>query len=131
METIDINEVFAQANVVENLKNFAGIDAQNALGMMSQERLAAVVGGKLNIRYIAKELKPNETMQYNIYMCLAFLFDVNAYNSSAVFTKNYAALSILDDKLYGKYKVSATADFFTIENIGTSATVVSLVVLGR
>ena len=89
------------------------------------------VGGKLNIRYIAKELKPNETMQYNIYMCLAFLFDVNAYNSSAVFTKNYAALSILDDKLYGKYKVSATADFFTIENIGTSATVVSLVVLGR
>ena len=44
METIDINEVFAQANVVENLKNFAGIDAQNALGMMSPERLAAVVG---------------------------------------------------------------------------------------
>ena len=47
METIDINEVFAQANVVENLKNFAGIDAQNALGMMSQERLAAVVGGNM------------------------------------------------------------------------------------
>ena len=47
METIDINEVFAQANVVENLKNFAGIDAQNALGMMSPERLAAVVGGNM------------------------------------------------------------------------------------
>ncbi len=50
METIDINEVFAQANVVENLKNFAGIDAQNALGMMSQERLAAVVGGLPHIQ---------------------------------------------------------------------------------
>lgn len=47
METIDINEVFAQANVVENLKNFAGIDAQNALSMMTPERLAAVVGGNI------------------------------------------------------------------------------------
>lgn len=49
METIDINEVFAQANVVENLKNFAGIDAQNALSMMTPERLAAVVGGMVTL----------------------------------------------------------------------------------
>ena len=49
METIDINEVFAQASAVENLKNFAGIDAQNALSMMTPERLAAVVGEKAGI----------------------------------------------------------------------------------
>ena len=53
METIELKDVMNQLPVVENLKNFAGIDAQNALGMMSPERLAAVVGGKLDC-YIGK-----------------------------------------------------------------------------
>ena len=66
METIDINEVFAQANVVENLKNFAGIDAQNALGMMSQERLAAVVGG-LQRESNAYKFRPNAQGWYRLF----------------------------------------------------------------
>ena len=44
METIELKDVMNQLPVVEDLKNFAGIDAQNALSMMTSERLAAVVG---------------------------------------------------------------------------------------
>lgn len=44
METIELKDVMNQLPVVEDLKNFAGIDAQNALSMMTPERLAAVVG---------------------------------------------------------------------------------------
>lgn len=47
METIELKDVMNQLPVVENLKNYAGVDAQNALGMMTPERLAAVVGEKL------------------------------------------------------------------------------------
>ncbi len=66
METIDINEVFAQANVVENLKNFAGVDAQNALGMMTPERLAAVVGGKLRVLNGTVVLQPDEYITLDV-----------------------------------------------------------------
>ena len=47
METIELKDVMNQLPVVEDLKNFAGIDAQNALSMMTPERLAAVVGGNM------------------------------------------------------------------------------------
>ena len=53
MKTVELSKCISELPVVENLKNFAGIDAQNALGMMSPERLAAVVGGKLGIRKIS------------------------------------------------------------------------------
>ena len=48
MKTIELSAAMASAPVQENLKNFAGLDAQNALGLMTPERLAAVAGGLLN-----------------------------------------------------------------------------------
>ena len=45
MKTIELSAALASAPVQENLKNFAGLDAQNALGLMTPERLAAVAGG--------------------------------------------------------------------------------------
>ena len=45
MKTIELSAAMASAPVQENLKNFAGLDAQNALGLMTPERLAAVAGG--------------------------------------------------------------------------------------
>ena len=44
MKTIELSAAMASAPVQENLKNFAGLDAQNALGLMTPERLAAVAG---------------------------------------------------------------------------------------
>ena len=48
MKTIELSAAMASAPVQENLKNFAGLDAQNALGLMTPERLAAVAGGLPN-----------------------------------------------------------------------------------
>ena len=47
MKTIELSAAMASAPVQENLKNFAGLDAQNALGLMTPERLAAVAGEKM------------------------------------------------------------------------------------
>lgn len=49
MKTIELSAAIASAPVQENLKNFAGLDAQNALGLMTPERLAAVAGEKLPV----------------------------------------------------------------------------------
>ena len=48
MKTIELSAAMASAPVQENLKNFAGLDAQNALGLMTPERLAAVAGELYN-----------------------------------------------------------------------------------
>ena len=48
MKTIELSAAIASAPVQENLKNFAGLDAQNALGLMTPERLAAVAGELYN-----------------------------------------------------------------------------------
>ena len=55
MKTIELSAAMASAPVHENLKNFAGLDAQNALGLMTPERLAAVAGEKLGV---VKQEKP-------------------------------------------------------------------------
>ena len=55
MKTIELSAAMASAPVQENLKNFAGLDAQNALGLMTPERLAAVAGEKLGV---VKQEKP-------------------------------------------------------------------------
>ena len=52
MKTIELSAAIASAPVQENLKNFAGLDAQNALGLMTPERLAAVAGGLKNFGLI-------------------------------------------------------------------------------
>ena len=49
MKTIELSAALASAPVQENLKNFAGLDAQNALGLMTPERLAAVAGEKIGV----------------------------------------------------------------------------------
>ena len=45
MNTIELSAALGQAQVVENLKNFVGVDAQGAAALMTPERLAAVAGG--------------------------------------------------------------------------------------
>ena len=47
MKTVELSAALGQAQVVENLKNFVGVDAQGAAALMTPERLAAVAGGKM------------------------------------------------------------------------------------
>lgn len=49
MNTIELSAALGQAQVVENLKNFVGVDAQGAAALMTPERLAAVAGGKMSL----------------------------------------------------------------------------------
>ena len=50
MKTVELSAALGQAQVVENLKNFVGVDAQGAAALMTPERLAAVAGGIMGVR---------------------------------------------------------------------------------
>ena len=50
MKTVELSAALGQAQVVENLKNFVGVDAQGAAALMTPERLAAVAGGFVTVK---------------------------------------------------------------------------------
>ena len=86
------------------------------------------VGGKLGIRKISKLSNPGDIFKFPVHVCMAFLYDVNAYISTAVFVKNYGRLYFLCDELNSSYKVSVTETEIVVENIGGKKTYVQLVV---
>ena len=47
MAKITLKEALKQASVVDELKNFVGLTKDDAVGLMTPERLAAVAGGKM------------------------------------------------------------------------------------
>ena len=55
MNTIELSAALGQAQVVENLKNFVGVDAQGAAALMTPERLAAVAGEFLSKKLLTAE----------------------------------------------------------------------------
>lgn len=50
MEKITLKEALKQASVVDELKNFVGLTKDDAVGLMTPERLAAVAGENVWIR---------------------------------------------------------------------------------
>ena len=66
MKTIELSAAMASAPVQENLKNFAGLDAQNALGLMTPERLAAVAGGLSYTKKVVGDVT-DITLPHGIY----------------------------------------------------------------
>lgn len=54
MKTVELSAALGQAQVVENLKNFVGVDAQGAAALMTPERLAAVAGESIKKVTFAK-----------------------------------------------------------------------------
>ena len=50
MEKITLKEALKQASVVDDLKNFVGLTKDDAVGLMTPERLAAVAGENVWIR---------------------------------------------------------------------------------
>lgn len=55
MKTVELSAALGQAQVVENLKNFVGVDAQGAAALMTPERLAAVAGEFLSKKLLTAE----------------------------------------------------------------------------
>lgn len=86
------------------------------------------MGGKLGIRKTSAHLNPGDIFKFPVHVCMAFLYDVNAYISTAVFVKNYGRLYFLCDELNSSYKVSVTETEIVVENIGGKKTYVKLVV---
>ena len=64
MKTVELSAALNSAQVVENLKNFVGVDAQGAAALMTPERLAAVAGESIeNLKFFRTDyIKPKETI---------------------------------------------------------------------
>lgn len=79
MNTIELSAALGQAQVVENLKNFVGVDAQGAAALMTPERLAAVAGGILHSIGVNHTLKDNadDIIETGCYF-------INLYNESKI-----------------------------------------------
>ena len=97
MKTIELSAAMASAPVQENLKNFAGLDAQNALGLMTPERLAAVAGG---LRYKGMIKESDDLNNINV-SCNYFVNGVvpknypnGAYNYGAVITEVISSITV-------------------------------------
>ena len=72
MKTVELSAALGQAQVVENLKNFVGVDAQGAAALMTPERLAAVAGGMIEVR---------ETFNVATRMSLVYIGDFKKSDS--------------------------------------------------
>lgn len=75
-------------------------------------------------------LEAGDSYEMDIYLCMGFLWDTNTYDSAAVFIKNYARLSLINDMLYGKYEITATGEKLIITNIGGKTSVMNLFIAG-
>ena len=61
MEKITLKEALKQASVVDELKNFVGLTKDDAVGLMTPERLAAVAGEKIgkSMKFYATQIELN------------------------------------------------------------------------
>ena len=81
MNTIELSAALGQAQVVENLKNFVGVDAQGAAALMTPERLAAVAGGMI---LNAKRLTSGDLNDYK-YPCILMVGSSDVANKPTSF----------------------------------------------
>ena len=68
MKTVELSAALNSAQVVENLKNFVGVDAQGAAALMTPERLAAVAGEKMDKGILIKETDLDTIIQEGKYL---------------------------------------------------------------
>ena len=97
MKTIELSAALASAPVQENLKNFAGLDAQNALGLMTPERLAAVAGG-LRFKGTIKESDDlnniNVSCNYLVNGVVPKNYPKGVYDYGAVITEVISSITV-------------------------------------
>ena len=90
MKTIELSAALASAPVQENLKNFAGLDAQNALGLMTPERLAAVAGGFSSFK--SGILAPPIELNSNIKGIAEYVYQKAEENTSFLYVVSCGAI---------------------------------------
>ena len=81
MKTVELSAALNSAQVVENLKNFVGVDAQGAAALMTPERLAAVAGGMI---LNAKRLTSGDLNDYK-YPCILMVGSSDVANKPTSF----------------------------------------------
>ena len=113
MKTIELSAALASAPVQENLKNFAGLDAQNALGLMTPERLAAVAGEfqQVSTKFFSGKLegnpitsKPTDIAKFvvdSLPKIEPLIFDVLFLHDGTHFASGY----VYADKRYGMINI--------------------------
>ena len=128
MKTIELSAAIASAPVQENLKNFAGLDAQNALGLMTPERLAAVAGEKMGLANFKSGLlnTPSE-LSTNIKEIAEYVYQNTKENTSFSYIVSceavYQATGYLSSgKKYGVITITCyikerNATFFIINGV--------------
>lgn len=119
MNTIELSAALGQAQVVENLKNFVGVDAQGAAALMTPERLAAVAGGLPHSGYIDKN-NFNTSKTPGLYQCggvtnndvginfwgIVLIVKSNYYISQLLIGNVFAWRNLGDDGLtWGKFNI--------------------------
>ncbi len=98
MKTVELSAALGQAQVVENLKNFVGVDAQGAAALMTPERLAAVAGGILH-PLVVKEYSYSLSIDADIVL-ESGIYLVNGWlevkNYPATLKDSFATLIVLN-----------------------------------
>ena len=98
MNTIELSAALGQAQVVENLKNFVGVDAQGAAALMTPERLAAVAGGILHPLVVKEDsyslsIDADIVIESGIYLVNGWL---EVKNYPATLKDSFATLIVLN-----------------------------------
>ena len=81
MAKITLKEALKQASVVDELKNFVGLTKDDAVGLMTPERLAAVAGGMI---LNAKRLTSGDLNDYK-YPCILMVGSSDIANKPTPF----------------------------------------------
>ena len=132
MKTIELSAAIASAPVQENLKNFAGLDAQNALGLMTPERLAAVAGESsclLSAKNVVLQADESIELKVGYGMLLVSTSATGELYCCIVYGAN-AAQKISG---YGNsFKIEKPSEFITrITNISSTPKALNYAYLGR
>ena len=99
MKTVELSAALGQAQVVENLKNFVGVDAQGAAALMTPERLAAVAGGILDKNYtVATDIGNNQKLSLRTKGSSLLLFRAGEHPCAALLGLNGKGTVIVESK---------------------------------
>ena len=119
MKTVELSAALGQAQVVENLKNFVGVDAQGAAALMTPERLAAVAGE--SIKKIGKSLYVDsfsgeaETAIDIIKDIVQKIPNINYTAINIVYIKTKGGVVLVDgyiypSKLFGAFRITSSSE---------------------
>ncbi len=118
MEKITLKEALKQASVVDELKNFVGLTKDDAVGLMTPERLAAVAGGKIKkigTSFFTTEIRDEVTKPLDIAQAVAAIIPTYGGHCNFSVIHHFQGVRKVDGLIYGDKKFGF---FYIINNIG-------------